>query len=138
MNTIFSAGVKYHRQNEDGTFKRVTEFFCVSAISFTDVEAKLIEEMAQRTKGEFLVNSIKKTNYEYVLTDEDNGGTFYHASVSYKIEGEEKAKKVKINFLIEQSDIDKVQGVVKKVLEGTIAEFEITKVSISPIMHVIQ
>jgi hypothetical protein len=137
MNAVFSAGVKYTRQNEDGTFKRVTEFFIVSAISFTDVEAKLTEEMAQRTQGEFLVSSIKRTNYQYVLTNEEDEGTFCHATISYKMEDEGSKKKIKINFLIEVSDIEKVHGIIKNQMDGTIADFEVIKVEISPIMHVI-
>jgi hypothetical protein len=137
MNAVFSAGVKYTRQNEDGTFKRVTEFFIISAISFTDVEAKLTEEMSKRTQGEFLVSSIKRTNYQYVLTNEEDEGAFCHATISYKLEDEGSKKKIKINFLIEVSDIEKVHGIIKNQMEGTIADFEVIKVEVSPIMHVI-
>ncbi len=139
MNVVFLAGVRYTRQDEQGNLKRITEFFIVPAISFTDVEAKLTEEMSSRTKGEFLVKSVKRTNYQYVLTNDEDGGTFYDVVVSYKTEEDSgKFKKIKINFLIETSDIDKVHGIVKEVLNDTISEFEVIKVSVSSIMHVIE
>jgi regulator of protease activity HflC (stomatin/prohibitin superfamily) len=137
MRAIYLAGVRYTRQQENGDLKRVTEMFIVPAISFTDVETKLFEEMETRTKGEFSVVSIKKTNYEYVLTSDD-GGLFYHVVVSYKNDDEEKKKTFKLNFLIETSDIEKVNEIVNNVLKESIAEYKIVKVAESPVMHVIE
>jgi hypothetical protein len=137
MRAIYLAGVRYTRQQENGDLKRVTEMFIVPAISFTDVETKLFEEMETRTKGEFSVVSIKKTNYEYVLTSDD-GGLFYHVVVSYKTDDEEKKKTFKLNFLIETSDIEKVNEIVNNVLKESIAEYKIVKVAESPVMHVLE
>jgi hypothetical protein len=137
MRAIYLAGVRYTRQQENGDLKRVTEMFIVPAISFTDVETKLFEEMETRTKGEFSVVSIKKTNYEYVLTSED-GGLFYHVAVSYKTDDEESKKTFKLNFLIETSDIEKVNEIVNNVLKESIAEYKIVKVAESPVMHVLE
>jgi hypothetical protein len=138
MRAVYLAGVRYTRQLEDGNLKRVTEMFIVPAISFTDVETKLFEDMETRTKGEFSVASIKKTNYQYVLTNEKDSGTFYHAVVSYKVEDEESKKKIKIDFLIETSNIDNVYEIVNDVLKDSISEFKLTKVVESPVMHVLE
>ncbi len=51
MKAVYLAGVRYTRQLEDGNLKRVTEMFIVPAISFTDVETKLFEEMETRTNS---------------------------------------------------------------------------------------
>jgi hypothetical protein len=71
------------------------------------------------------------------LTNEEDEGAFCHATISYKLEDEGSKKKIKINFLIEVSDIEKVHGIIKNQMEGTIADFEVIKVEVSPIMHVI-
>lgn len=141
MNVVFSAGVKYTRQMEDGSFKRITEFYIVPAVSFTDVEATIIDVMSQKTRVEFLVKSIKRTNYQYILTndDEDESGTFFDATVSYKVEDDNgKIKKYKILFLVETDDMDKVHDIVKLQLKDTIADFELTKLNKSAITNVIQ
>lgn len=141
MNVVFSAGVKYTRQMEDGSFKRITEFYIVPAVSFTDVEATIIDVMSQKTRVEFLVKSIKRTNYQYILTndDEDESGTFFDATVSYKVEDDNgKVKKYKILFLVETDDMDKVHDIVKLQLKDTIADFELTKLNKSAITNVIQ
>jgi len=137
MNQVFISTVKYLRQNDDGSYKRMTESFLVNAVSFTDVEAQLNVEMVQRTKAEFLISSIKRANYHYVLTDDD-GGTFYNVTAAYKVEQDnEKIKTVKINFLIEADDINKVNDIVSKVLSGSVSEFEVVRVSVSSVMHVL-
>lgn len=137
MRAIYLAGVRYTRQQENGDLKKVTEMFIVPAISFTDVETKLYEDMENRVTGEFSVVSIKKTNYEYVLTSDD-GGLFYHVVVSYKNDDEESKKTFKLNFLIETSDIEKVNEIVNNVLKQSIAEYKIVKVAESPVMHVLE
>ena len=138
MKAVYLAGVRYTRQLEDGNLKRVTEMFIVPAISFTDVETKLFEEMETRTKGEFSVVSIKKTNYQYVLTNENDSGTFYHAVVSYKVEDEESKKKIKIDFLVETRNIDNVNDIINTVLRDSISEYKLIKVVESPVMHVLE
>jgi len=138
MKAVYLAGVRYTRQLEDGNLKRVTEMFIVPAISFTDVETKLFEEMETRTKGEFSVVSIKKTNYQYVLTNDKDSGTFYHAVVSYKIEDEESKKKIKIDFLVETNNIDNVNDIINTVLRDSISEYKLIKVVESPVMHVLE
>jgi len=138
MRAVYLAGVRYTRQMEDGNLKRVTEMFIVPAISFTDVETKLFEEMDNRTRGEFSVVSIKKTNYQYVLTNDNDSGTFYHAVVSYKVEDEESKKKIKIEFLIETNNIDKVNEIISDVLRDSISEWKLIKVVESPVMHVLE
>jgi hypothetical protein len=72
------------------------------------------------------------------LTNEKDSGTFYHAVVSYKVEDEESKKKIKIDFLIETSNIDNVYEIVNDVLKDSISEFKLTKVVESPVMHVLE
>jgi hypothetical protein len=137
MNVIFMAGVKYTREMEDGVLKRTTDFFIVPAVSFTDAEAKITEEMATRTKQLFVISSIKRTKYSYVLTN-DEGGAFYNVTVAYAVEEEKSTKKIKINMLVETSDIANVNDIVKNVMSGTVSEYEVLKVSLSPVLHVIE
>jgi hypothetical protein len=45
MNSWFTVKVKYTRQLENGTFKRVSEPYLLAAMSFTDAEARIYEEL---------------------------------------------------------------------------------------------
>ncbi|HRP53378.1 MAG TPA: DUF4494 family protein, partial [Fluviicola sp.] len=45
MNNWFTTKVKYTKQLEDGSFKRVSEPYLVAAMTFTDAEARIYEEL---------------------------------------------------------------------------------------------
>lgn len=46
MNNWFECGIRYGKVMENGSQKRVTEQYIVPGVSFTDAEAKVIEEMS--------------------------------------------------------------------------------------------
>ena len=48
---------------ENGMNKKVTEPYLVDALSFTEAEARIIEEMTPFISGEFTVSDIKRANY---------------------------------------------------------------------------
>ena len=47
MAEYFEVGVRYERNNENGTNTKVTEQFLVDAMSFTEAEARITDEIAQ-------------------------------------------------------------------------------------------
>lgn len=147
MNSVFSVSVKYLKLVEGGDgYKKMNEVFLVNAVSYTDVETKITEEMQMRTKEEFYITSIKREKYSYVLTNDEDGwcrinnlGYFFNAVVSYSSldDDGENQKKITINMCVETSHIDKVSEIVSKVLEGTV-DFSIKKVIETKIIYVIQ
>jgi hypothetical protein len=139
MNSVFSVNVKYLKLAEGGDgYKKMNEQFLVNAVSYTDVEAKITEEMQMRTKEEFFITNIKRERYSYVLTNED-GGYFFNAVVSYSSldDDGDNQKKITINMCVETSHIDKVSEIVSKVLEDSV-DFSLKKVIETKIIYVIQ
>jgi hypothetical protein len=55
MNSWFTVKVKYTKQLENGTFKRVSEPYLLAAMTFTDAEARIYEELGSSIRGEFQV-----------------------------------------------------------------------------------
>ena len=71
MNSVFSVNVKYLKLVEGGEgYKKVNDVILVNAVSYTDVEAKITEEMQMRTKEEFYIANIKREKYSYVPASE--------------------------------------------------------------------
>jgi hypothetical protein len=140
MNSVFSVSVKYLKLVEGGEgYKKMNEVFLVNAVSYTDVEAKITEEMQMRTKEEFYITSIKREKYSYVLTNDEDGGYFFNAVVSYSSldDDGENQKKIRLNMLVETSNIDNVSEIVSKVLTDTV-DYNITRVGLTKIIYVIQ
>ena len=68
---------------EDGMQKKVTETYTVDALSFTEAERRITEEMSSYISGEFEVADIKKTAYkEIIFSDEETAGTAASCSSS--------------------------------------------------------
>jgi hypothetical protein len=140
MNSVFSVSVKYLKLVEGGEgYKKMNEVFLVNAVSYTDVETKITEEMQMRTKEEFFITNIKRENYSYVLTNDEDGGYFFNAVVSYSSldDDGENQKKITMNMCVETSHIDKVSEIVAKVLIDSV-DFSLKKVIETKIIYVIQ
>lgn len=140
MNSVFSVTVKYLKLAENGDgYKKMNEVILVNGVSYTDVEAKITEEMQTRTKEEFYIQNIKREKYAYVLTNNEDGGYFFIANVAYSSldDDGENNKKITLSMCVETSHIDKVSEIVSKVLEDTV-DFSIKKVMETKIIHVIQ
>ena len=140
MNSVFSVSVKYLQLVEGGDgYKKMNEVFLITAVSYTDVEVKITEEMQMRSKEEFFITNIKRENYAYVLTNDEDGGYFFNAVVSYSSldDDGENQKKIRLNMLVETSNIDNVSEIVSKVLTDTV-DYNITRVGLTKIIYVIQ
>lgn len=80
MKDYFLCKIRYEKTMENGMQKKVTEPYLVEALSFTEVEARIIEEMTPFITGEFAVSDIKRTNYsELFPSDEESADKWYEA-----------------------------------------------------------
>lgn len=55
MKQRFLVKVKYTKQLDNGTFKRVSESYLFDAESYTDCEAQVYEHLASLIRGEFII-----------------------------------------------------------------------------------
>lgn len=67
----YTCKVKYMKIDDNGNESSVTEAYLVDAMSYTEAEARIYEEMEQRIRGEFRVMNIAKANYSDVISDEE-------------------------------------------------------------------
>ena len=56
----FECKIRYEKVMEDGLQKRVSENYVVDALSFSEAEERIIEEMSHFISGQFEVVDIKK------------------------------------------------------------------------------
>jgi hypothetical protein len=60
MHNWFECKVSYEKISENGIQKKVTEPYLVDALSFTEAEARIIEEIRPYITGEFLIADIRR------------------------------------------------------------------------------
>jgi len=70
LHTWFKCKIRYDKVMENGMNKKVTEPYLVDALSFTEAEARIIEEMTPFISGEFTVADISRVNYSELFENE--------------------------------------------------------------------
>ena len=71
MNNWFTVKVKYTKQLDNGALKRVSEPYLLAAMTFTDAEARIYEELGQIIRGEFNVVGITRTEIHDIFAYDD-------------------------------------------------------------------
>lgn len=106
MHNWFECKVSYEKIMEDGKQKKVTEPYLVDALSFTEAEARIIEELTPFISGEFVIKDIKRAKLSEIFFNE-NGDRFYKIKV-YFITLDEKSgaeKKTAAQMLTQASNL---------------------------------
>lgn len=137
MNNWFSTKVKYTKHLENGNLKRVTEQYLLTAMSFTDAEARIYEEMGAMVQGEFIVSGIAISDINEVFPYEDVG-EWYKCKISYELLDDEsdKAKALTQFFLVEADSVIVAYERLMESLDGLVNDFKITAVAKSPIIDI--
>lgn len=143
MNTWYLAKVKHLAQDESGNIKRVAVPILVSGINFTEVEAKLIQEMSETVKGEFKITNISPTRYSDIFdyTEENEGVEeeyFYDCKISYLSVTEDKSKKNVIPVLISASDVNEAETRLISCMKPLIPDFETISIKKTNILSIIK
>lgn len=137
MNNWFTVKVKYTKQLENGTFKRVSEPYLLAAMTFTDAEARIYEELGSIIKGEFNVVGITRTEIHDIFAYDD-ADVWYKVKITYESESadDEKSKKVAQNFLVSAHSVKDAYDRIKESLSTLMVDFQIPSIIVSPIVEI--
>lgn len=133
----FECKVSYEKMMENGVQKKVTEPYLVDALSFTEAEARIIEEMKPYISGEFTITDIKRARLNELFFNE-NGDRYYKIKVFF-ITLDEKSgaeKKTAVQMLAQASDIKEAIAVLEEGMKGSMADYVIASVTETMIMDV--
>lgn len=137
MQTWFEVKVKYVKVDNDGRERKVAETFLVDAVSFTDAEARTTAEMQKIIRGEFHIDSIKKSNVIEIFPAE--AGQFWFKAKITIISIDEKAgkeKKVTNNFLVAGDDLEEARKRLEEGLSYILIPYAAISIALSPIVDV--
>jgi hypothetical protein len=137
MQTWFECKVKYVKVDQDGRERKVSESYLVDAVSFTDAEARMIEQMQQIVRGEFYIDNIKKSNIIEIFPNE-SGEFWYKARIGIVTIDEKAGKEKKINnyFLIAADDFKQALERLEEGLSYILVPYYTTAMSLSTVVDV--
>ena len=139
MHNWFECKIKYEKTMENGLTKPVTEPYLVDALSFTEAEARIIEEMTPYISGEFTVSDIKRTKYSELFFAEDAAADRWFKCKLTFITLDEKSgseKKTSTNVLVQASDLRDAVKKLDEGMKGTMADYIISSMAETQIMDV--
>jgi len=134
-NNWFQCKVRYEKVTENGIVKKVTEPYLVDALSFTEAETRIVEELTPFISGEFTVNDIKRANYSE-LFDQFSGDRYYKCKLQFVTIDQKSAKEKKTSSYI-LVPADNLRDAVKNLdegMKGTLADYTIVSVNETAIM----
>ena len=139
MHTWFECKIRYERVMENGMNKKVTEPYLVDALSFTESEARIIEEMTPFISGEFTISDIKRANYsELFPSDEESADRWFKCKLIF-ITLDDKSgaeKKTSTQVLVQAADLRDAVKKLDEGMKGTMADYQIASVAETAIMGV--
>ena len=139
MLTWFECKVRYEKTLENGMNKKVTEPYLVDALSFTEAEARIIEEVSPYISGEFTIADIKRANYtELFFCEEDSADRWFKCKLTF-ISLDEKSgaeKKTSSNVLVQAADLRDAVKKLDEGMKGSMMDYVISSMAETAIMDV--
>ncbi len=137
MQTWFEVKVKYVKVDQDGRERKVSEVYLIDAVSFTDAEARTIEQMQQIIRGEFHIDNIKKSNIVEIFPH-DNGEYWYKAKITLITIDEKAGKEKKVNnyFLVAADNFKEAYLRLEEGLSYILVPYQTTSMALSTIVDV--
>lgn len=138
LHTWFECKVKYIKTDENtGKEKKVTEPYLVDAVSFTEAESRIHEEMQSMIRGDFQVTNIRKADYSDLFPN-FAGDRWYKCKVSHLSIDENAGKKKKINsqMLVMADNVRDAYDNLMQGLSDMVVDFEVLSITESPLMDV--
>lgn len=137
MAMWFEVSVRYNKMMENGTVRTTTDKYLVDALSFSEAEARIIEEVTPFISGEYTVRACKRTKIAEIFLRPE-ADKYYLVNVAF-ITIDEKSgveKRTVTQILVQANDFDSAVESFKGGMKGTMVDWEIVSVAETSYMDV--
>ena len=137
----YETRIKYQKTMEDGSEKVVNELYVVDALSCTEAETSITEEMSCYISGDSAVTSAKKSNYgEIFFSDLDDDDKWYKAKCQFITIDEKSAKEKRSNvtYLVQAKSLARALRYVDEAMGKSMLDYDIVSLSETKIIDVFE
>ena len=137
----FECKVRYEKTGEDGTPRKVTETYVVDALSFSEAESRIMEEMSRWVSGELEIADLKIAQYkEIFFADSDMSDKWYKAKLAFITidEKTDKEKKTSVYYLVNAGNINSALKNVDEIMSGTMIDYQTCNLTETQIIDVFE
>lgn len=139
MALWFECKVRYDKMQENGSVKKVNEPYLVDALTFTEAEARIIEEITPFISGDFTISAVKKTKVSEVFFDRrDSADRYYMVKVNFiTLDEKSGVEKRSASFILVQAgDFKGALDRFEEGMRGSAADYEIASITETMLMDV--
>jgi hypothetical protein len=137
----FECKIAYEKVMEDGLQKKVKESYVVDALSFTEAESRIMEEMSSYISGEFTIDNINKASYkEIFFSDDAMADRWYKAKLQFITidEKTEKEKRSNVFYLVQAGTLKGAVSNIESVMGSTMVDYVIASINETTLMDVFE
>lgn len=137
----YETRIKYQKTMEDGSEKVVNELYVVDALSCTEAETSIIDEMSCYISGDSAVTSAKKTNYgEIFFSDLDDDDKWFSAKLQFITidEKTDKEKRSNVNYLVQAKSLARALRYIDEVMGKTMIDYDVVGLNETKLMDVFE
>ena len=137
MLNWFEVKVRYEKTAEEGKIVKTTEVYLFDALSFTEAEARVNEELKPFISGEFITSTIRRARINELFAN-DNGDKWYRCKVYFVTLDEVKGieKRTACTMMVQANDIQDAWNVLQEGMKGTMADYEVASITETQILDV--
>ena len=139
--TWFECKIRYEKTMEDGLPKKVNEVYVIDALSFSEAEERIMEEMSPYIPGEIELVDVKIAPYrEIFFADNNLADQWFKAKLSFITidERTDKEKRTSMMYLVNAGNISSAINNIGEVMSGTMIDYVTTSISATKIFDVFE
>lgn len=137
----FECKIRYEKVMEDGTPKKVNEVYVIDALSFSEAEERIMEEMSSYISGEIELVDVKIAPYKEIFFADNNiADRWFKAKVVYITidERTQREKRMPVMVLVNAGNINSAIKNTDEVMGGTMIDYAITAIQETKIFDVFE
>ena len=139
--TWFECKIRYEKTMEDGLPKKVSEVYVVDALSFSEAEERIMEEMLPYNLVDIEIVDVKIAPYREVFFADNNlADQWFKAKLSFITidERSNKEKRTSMMYLVNAGNISSAINNIGEVMSGTMIDYITTSISATKIFDVFE
>ena len=139
--TWFECKIRYEKTMEDGLPKKVSEVYVVDALSFSEAEERIMEEMLPYNLVDIEIVDVKIAPYREVFFSDNNlADQWFKAKLSFITidERTDKEKRTSMMYLVNAGNISSAINNIDEVMSGTMIDYATTSISATKIFDVFE
>lgn len=137
----FECKIRYEKVMEDGTPKKVNEVYVIDALSFSEAEERIMEEMSSYISGEIELVDVKIAPYKEIFFADNNlTERWFKAKVVYITidERTQREKRMPVMVLVNAGNINSAIKNTDEVMGGTMIDYTIIAIQETKIFDVFE